>query len=275
MSFVESASRVPGASGSQLSGLRVDRNVNSARITRQGAYDSPVFERFTERARQVIVLAQEEARGLKHGYIGTEHLLLGLLREEQGVAAQALDGLGVKIEEVRARVAQIVGERDEVTSGQIPFTPRSKKVLELGLRESLALGHRHVAPEHILLGLVSEGEGVAARILSDLHADAARIREAIEALLSGYSVNQYEWKWRVLARTVDRAEAEREAVEPVLGLTIQQLLDGIGSAQSAAIADRDVEWAFELANRELRVIAALALPARVLPKIEPGFPRPD
>ncbi len=144
-----------------------------------------MFERFTERARQVVVLAQDEARALKHNYIGTEHILLGLLREEEGLAARVLESLDVTVEEVRAQVARIVGQGDEVTTGQIPFTPRAKKVLELALREALSLGHNYIGTEHILLGLVRENEGVAARILLDFDADAEKIRNEIIRMLSG------------------------------------------------------------------------------------------
>src|SRR3989442_10773331 len=144
-----------------------------------------VFERFTERARQVVVLAQDEARALKHNYIGTEHILLGLLREEEGLAARVLESLDITVEEVRAQVARIVGQGDEVTTGQIPFTPRAKKVLELALREALSLGHNYIGTEHILLGLVRENEGVAARILLDFDADAEKIRNEIIRMLSG------------------------------------------------------------------------------------------
>ncbi len=144
-----------------------------------------MFERFTERARQVVVLAQEEARTLKHNYIGTEHILLGLLREEEGLAARVLEGLEITVEEVRAQVIRIVGSGEEVTSGQIPFTPRAKKVLELALREALSLGHNYIGTEHILLGLVRENEGVAARILSDFDADSEKIRNEIIRMLSG------------------------------------------------------------------------------------------
>jgi len=140
-----------------------------------------MFERFTERARQVVVLAQDEARELKHEYIGTEHLLLGLLREEEGVAARALAGLGVTLDEVRARVraAAPAGERAPV--GQIPFTPRAKRALELSLREALAHGHNHIGTEHLLLGLTRDEEAIGARILSDLGADAEGVREAVVA----------------------------------------------------------------------------------------------
>ena len=144
-----------------------------------------MFERFTERARQVVVLAQEEARTLKHNYIGTEHILLGLLREEEGLAARVLDSLDITVEDVRANVARIVGQGEEVTTGQIPFTPRAKKVLELALREALSLGHNYIGTEHILLGLVRENEGVAARILLDFDADAEKIRNEIIRMLSG------------------------------------------------------------------------------------------
>src|SRR5213083_1921643 len=144
-----------------------------------------MFERFTERARQVVVLAQEEARTLKHNYIGTEHILLGLLREEEGLAARVLESLDITVERVRAQVVRIVGSGEEVTSGQIPFTPRAKKVLELALREALSLGHNYIGTEHILLGLVRENEGVAARILLDFDADYDKIRNEVIRMLSG------------------------------------------------------------------------------------------
>src|SRR3984957_3025054 len=144
-----------------------------------------MFERFTERARQVVVLAQEEARTLKHNYIGTEHILLGLLREEEGLAARVLESLDITVERVRAQVVRIVGSGEEVTSGQIPFTPRAKKVLELALREALSLGHNYIGTEHILLGLVRENEGVAARILRDCGADAERIRNEVIRAIPG------------------------------------------------------------------------------------------
>jgi ClpA/ClpB-like protein len=138
-----------------------------------------VFERFTERARQVVVLAQDEARALKHNYLGTEHILLGLLREEEGVAARVLASLGITVEEVRAQVVRIDGQGDEAVTGQIPFTPHAKKVLELALREALSLNHNYVGSEHILLGLLRANESVAARILLDFPADAATLRDLI------------------------------------------------------------------------------------------------
>jgi hypothetical protein len=146
-----------------------------------------MFERFTERARMVVVFAQEEARTLRHNYIGTEHILLGLLREEEGLAARVLESLGVTVELVRGQVVRIVGSGEEVTSGQIPFTPRAKKVLELALREALVLGHDYIGTEHILLGLVRESEGVAARILLDFDADAERVHIEVRSMVSAES----------------------------------------------------------------------------------------
>jgi ATP-dependent Clp protease ATP-binding subunit ClpC len=145
-----------------------------------------VFERFTERAKQVVVLAQNEARALKHNYIGTEHILLGLLREEEGLAARVLDSLDITVEEVREQVKRLVGQGDQETiTGQIPFTPRAKKVLELALREALSLGHNYIGTEHILLGVVRENQGVAARILLDFDADAETIRNELIRMLPG------------------------------------------------------------------------------------------
>ncbi len=147
---------------------------------------SCVFERFTERARQVVVLAQEEARILMHAYIGTEHILLGLLREQEGIAARVLDSLGISVDDVRPEVVRIVGSGEGVTPSQIPFTPRAKNVLESALREALSLGHNHIGPEHILLGLVRADEGVATRILLDFDADAQKIQHEILRMLSGH-----------------------------------------------------------------------------------------
>src|SRR5918995_1763950 len=144
-----------------------------------------MFERFTERARKVVVLAQEEARTFNHNYIGTEHLLLGLLREDEGVAARALSSLNVTLDEVREQVESIVGYGEEGTGGQAPFTPRSKKVLELALREALQLGHNYIGTEHILLGLVRESEGVAARVLSNLGVDPDKVRREVVRMLGG------------------------------------------------------------------------------------------
>ena len=145
-----------------------------------------MFERFTDRARRVVVLAQEEARLLNHNYIGTEHILLGLIHEGEGVAAKALESLGISLEAVRQQVEEIIGQGGSSPSGHIPFTPRAKKVLELSLREALQLGHNYIGTEHILLGLIREGEGVAAQVLVKLGADLSRVRQQVIQLLSGY-----------------------------------------------------------------------------------------
>ena len=146
-----------------------------------------VFERFTDRARRVVVLAQEEARMLNHNYIGTEHILLGLVRERDGVAAKALDSLNIRLDAVRREVEEIIGQGQAVPRGHIPFTPRAKKVLELSLREALQLGHNYIGTEHILLGLIREGEGVAAQVLQKLGADLIRVRQTVIQLLAGYT----------------------------------------------------------------------------------------
>jgi ATP-dependent Clp protease ATP-binding subunit ClpC len=145
-----------------------------------------MFERFTDRARRLVVLAQEEARLLNHSYIGTEHILLGLIHEGEGVAAKALESLGISLEAVRSQVEEIIGQGGSSPSGHIPFTPRAKKVLELSLREALQLGHNYIGTEHILLGLIREGEGVAAQVLVKLGADLSRVRQQVIQLLSGY-----------------------------------------------------------------------------------------
>ena len=145
-----------------------------------------MFERFTDRARRVVVLAQEEARLLDHNYIGTEHILLGLVREGEGVAARALESLHISLATVRGDIESTVGKGEATPAGHIPFTPRAKKVLELSLREALQLGHNYIGTEHILLGLVREGEGVAARVLQKQGADLDRVRQTVIQLLSGY-----------------------------------------------------------------------------------------
>lgn len=145
-----------------------------------------MFERFTDRARRVVVLAQEEARMLNHNYIGTEHILLGLIHEGEGIAAKALESLSISLDAVREQVQEIIGQGQQAPSGHIPFTPRAKKVLELSLREALQLGHNYIGTEHILLGLIREGEGVAAQVLVKLGADLSRVRQQVIQLLSGY-----------------------------------------------------------------------------------------
>ena len=151
---------------------------------------NPVFERFTDRARRVVVLSQEEARRLNHNYIGTEHLLLGLVHEGEGVAAQVLERLHISLAGVRAEVEEIIGRGGQAPSGHIPFTPRAKKVLEYALRDALQLGHNYIGTEHILLGLIREGEGVGAQVLARLGADLGHVREQVIEVLGGDPVEQ-------------------------------------------------------------------------------------
>jgi ATP-dependent Clp protease ATP-binding subunit ClpC len=181
-----------------------------------------VFERFTERARQSVVFAQDEARRLRHNYLGTEHLLLGLLREEEGMAARILVSMGITVEEVRAQVARVIGEGEEVTPGQIPFTPRAKKVLELALQESIGLRHNYIGTEHILLGIGREGEGVAARVLVEFGADAEKVRDALLGVLpslpSGHPPPPGKpWSLRkrldAIEQRLDQIVARLEAIE--------------------------------------------------------------
>jgi hypothetical protein len=175
-----------------------------------------VFERFTERARQVVVIAQEEARTLKHDYIGSEHILLGLLREEEGLAARVLENLDITVERVRGQVVRIVGSGEEVTSGRIPFTPRAKKVLELALREAQYFGHDYIGTEHILLGLARENEGVAAQILLDFDADAEKIRTEVTRMLSGPYLREPGGpvrRTRPVAQIIHAADLPRPALD--------------------------------------------------------------
>ena len=191
-----------------------------------------MFERFTERARQVVVLAQDEARTLRHNYIGTEHLLLGLLRE--GAVARVLERFDVTLEEVQAQVARIIGQGDEVATGQIPFTPRAKKVLELSLREALKEGDNYIGPEHILLGLISEGEGVAARILMDF-APLGNIR------LAALDVGE---------------EEEFKPESPPLAHEVIEEIERVRGEKEKALESQDLERAAELRDRELRLLSA-------------------
>jgi ATP-dependent Clp protease ATP-binding subunit ClpA len=192
-----------------------------------------MFERFTEQARQVVVFAQEEARALRHNYLGTEHILLGLVREG-GAAARALDGFDVTLEEVQAQAARIIGQGDEVTTGQIPFTPRAKKVLELSLREALKEGNNYIGPEHILLGLISEGEGVAARILTDF-APLGNIR---------------------LAALGVAEEPEFKPESPPLALEVIEELDRVRGEKENALEAEEWERAAALRAREFRLSSA-------------------
>jgi ATP-dependent Clp protease ATP-binding subunit ClpA len=211
-----------------------------------------MFERFTDRARRVIVLAQEEARLLNHDYIGTEHLLLGLAHEGQGVAAKALELLGIRLEALRSRVEEIIGQGQQAPSGHIPFTPRAKKVLELSLRESQQLGHNYIGTEHLLLGLVREGEGVAAQVLVKLGADQARVRQQVSQLLRGSAggeeaAEQAGAGTRLVHMTVP--EDLREAEEQLAQVRRQK---------EAAIMAQDFERAAALRDQEVQLLERLA-----------------
>ncbi len=175
-----------------------------------------MFERFTDRARRVVVLAQEEARMLDHNYIGTEHILLGLIHEGEGVAAASLESLGISLEAVRQGVEQIIGKGQQQPSGHIPFTPRAKKVLELSLREALQLGHDYIGTEHILLGLIREGEGVAAQVLVKLGADLNRVRQQVIQLLRDRGEDE-PGTAGAAPRTGPAGRRERKLLSEVLG----------------------------------------------------------
>jgi ATP-dependent Clp protease ATP-binding subunit ClpA len=207
-----------------------------------------MFERFTDRARRVVVLAQEEARLLNHNYIGTEHLLLGLIHEGEGVAARALESLGISLEAVRAQVEEIIGQGQSAPVGHIPFTPRAKKVFELSLREALQLGHNYIGTEHILLGLVREGEGVAAQVLVKLGADLARVRQQVVQVLSGYAGGEdVGARMRLVRMTVpdDLREAEEQLAQ-------------VRREKEAAIQEQDFEKAATLLDQEKQLLPRLA-----------------
>ncbi len=173
-----------------------------------------MFERFTDRAQRVIVFAQEEARLLNHDYIGSEHILLGLIHEGEGVAAQALESLGISLEKVRRQVEDIIGAGESPQPRHVPFTPRAKTVLELSLREALKLGHNYIGTEHILLGLISEGDGVAARVLVDLGAELGAVRQQVIGLLSGSSPGRGGQGKRLSGRAEARAWATGSYAKP-------------------------------------------------------------
>ena len=213
-----------------------------------------MFERFTERARQVVVLAQEEARALKHDCIGTEHILLGLLRVEDGLAARTLESLGVGIESVRREITRIIEPGEAVAEGRIPFTPRSKKVLEMALREALSLNHNYIGTEHILLGLVRENEGVASRILLDLDADPEKIRGAILHMLSGPYEALPDWQpglgWK-------EARVDWTAEGPVLVVPLRLERRAVELFDASAVWQRDAlaSVRHEVAGGVLRITA--------------------
>jgi ATP-dependent Clp protease ATP-binding subunit ClpC len=207
-----------------------------------------MFERFTDRARRVMVLAQEEARLLNHNYIGTEHLLLGLAREGQGGAAKALELLGIRLEALRSQVQEVVGRGQRAPSGHIPFTPGAKKVLELSLREALQLGHSYIGTEHLLLGLVREGEGEAAQVLVSLGADLSHVRMQVIQVLSGAAVSSPE----AGAGTRPVSDALREAEEQLAQVRRQKVaaIDAGDFERAAALRDAEKELLTTLAEWE-------------------------
>jgi len=226
-----------------------------------------MFERFTDRARRVVVLAQEEARMLNHNYVGTEHILLGLIHEGDGVAAKALESLGISLEAVRAQVEEIIGQGQQIPSGHIPFTPRAKKVMELSLREALQLGHDYIGTEHILLGLIREGDGVAAQVLIRLGADLNRVRQQVITVL-------YQSKEPRLARRpaeegapLPEVQARLDAVEDWLAAVDQRVgtgpdtsdldeqIDRVRRERLAAANAEEYEQAAALRNREKELLA--------------------
>jgi ATP-dependent Clp protease ATP-binding subunit ClpC len=198
-----------------------------------------MLERFTDRARRVIVLAQEEARMLKHNYIGTEHILLGLIHEGDGVAAKALVSLEISLEAVRQQVEEIIGQGQHEPSGHIPFTPRAKKVLELTKREADRLGHDYIGTEHILLGLIHEGTGVAAQVLVNLGADLNRVREQVIQLLHGRQVTEpAPARSTTLELSLPAVQARLETIEQRLAAIEHRIGTGPGTSDLAGPQDR-------------------------------------
>jgi hypothetical protein len=218
-----------------------------------------MFERFTDRARRVVVLAQEEARMLNHNYIGTEHILIGLVREDGGVAGGGLESLGISVDAVRQRVKEMIGIGEQAPSGHVPFTPRAKKVLELSLRESLQLGHDYIGTEHIMLGLIREGDGVAAQVLVLLGADLNQLRQQVLQRLQGFQ-GEGELGLRAVQRPgllgrIDALEERLSILERRVGtrLDLRDLDREIAQVRrdkEAAIEAQDLENTAVLGDRE-------------------------
>ena len=235
-----------------------------------------MFERFTDRARRVVVLAQEEARMLNHNYIGTEHLLLGLIHEGEGVAARALESLGISLDAVRQQVEEIIGQGQQAPSGHIPFTPRAKKVLELSLREALQLGHNYIGTEHILLGLIREGEGVAAQVLVKLGADLNRVRQQVIQLISaqqpqpghrppreGVPVTEARARLDTIEGRLDSLDVQLAAIEQRVGTRpdttdLDEQIDRVRGERQAAADAQEYEQAASLRDREKELLATKA-----------------
>jgi ATP-dependent Clp protease ATP-binding subunit ClpC len=231
-----------------------------------------MFERFSGRARRVIAQAREEARRLDHGYIGTEHILLGLLREGEGVGARALESLGISLDAVRQQVEEIIGRGQQTPSGNIPFTPRAKKVLELSLREAQLLDHNYIGTEHILLGLLGESHGVAAQVLVKLGADQNRVRQQVIELLHGHqaqepaSAGTAAGELRLLPAVkarLDAVEGRLATVEQRVGIRpdtsdLDEQIAQVRREKESAIGAQDFEQAASLRSREKESLAAKA-----------------
>ena len=223
-----------------------------------------MFERFTDRARRVVVLAQDEARRLDHTWIGTEHLLLGLILEGEGVAAKALKSLGISLDSVRQQVEEIIGRGQQAPSGHIPFTPRTKKVLELALRESQQLGHNYIGTEHILLGLIREGDGVAAQVLVKLGADLNRVRQQVIQLLHGHSAEERELRLLPGVKTLlEGLEQRLAAIEQRVGTgpdtsDLDEQIAQVCREKESAVDAHDYELVAARRDREKELLAAKA-----------------
>jgi ATP-dependent Clp protease ATP-binding subunit ClpC len=208
-----------------------------------------MFERFTDRARRVMVLAQEEARMLSHSHIGTEHLLLGLIHEGEGVAAQALESLGISLQAVRQQVEEVIGQGQHAPADPIPFTPRAKKVLELSRREALAMGHNYVGTEHILLGLLREGDGVAAQVLVRLGADLNRVRQQVIQLLADHQDKDGPKSGRAARRAGKAGRGQHELLPEILGRVesmdarLSAIGQRVGAGPEVSDLDRQIGWA--------------------------------
>jgi Clp amino terminal domain, pathogenicity island component/UvrB/uvrC motif len=234
-----------------------------------------MLERFTDRARRVVALAEEEARRLDHNYIGTEHILLGLIHEGDGVAAQVLESLGISLDAVRQQVVEIIGQGQQVPDEVIPFTPRSKKVLELSLRESQQLGHNHIGTEHILLGLIREGDGVAAQVLVKLGADLNRVRQRVIQLIAaqqqpghlppreGVPVTEARARLDAIEGRLAGIEGQLAAVEQRVGIRpdttdLDEQIDRVRGERQAAADAQEYEQAASLRDREKELLASMA-----------------
>ena len=219
-----------------------------------------MFEQFTDRARQVMVLAQDEARRLDHNYIGTEHILLGLMREGGGIAAKALELLGISLDTVRQQVEEIIGQGQQAPSGHIPFTPRAKKALDLALREAQQLGHNYIGTEHLLLGLIRERDDVAAQVLVNLGADLNRVRQEVIQLLNGHPAEEPGPGVTVRPGTV---EQRLTAIEQRVGTgpdtsELDEQIEVVRTEKEAAVDAQDFERAVSLRDREKQLLAGKA-----------------